>query len=131
MRISHAPQVCYGLLCSLLILGTGCSNPSSQSLDSLSISATPSAVTVGGAVALHATAHLSDGTTQDVTASTLWTLSNPALATVANGMLTGKHHFATPTLMEELLKKDGVTVKDDTVVDFKKRFWDPSKELTL
>ena len=22
-----------------------------------------------------------------------------------NGMLTGKHHFATPTLMEELLKK--------------------------
>jgi methylated-DNA-protein-cysteine methyltransferase-like protein len=48
-----------------------------------------------------------------------------------NGMLTGKHHFATPTLMEELLKKDGVTVKDDTVVDFKKRFWDPSKELTL
>jgi hypothetical protein len=90
MRISHAPQVCYGLLCSSLILGTGCSNPSSQSLDSLSISATPSAVTVGGAVALHATAHLSDGTTQDVTASTLWTLSNPALATVANGMLTGK-----------------------------------------
>jgi len=48
-----------------------------------------------------------------------------------NGMLTGKHHFATPTLMEELLKKDGVTVKNDTVVDFKKRFWDPITELTL
>ena len=48
-----------------------------------------------------------------------------------NGMLTGKHHFATPDLMEELLKKDGVTVKKDTVVDFEKRFWDPAKELGL
>jgi len=48
-----------------------------------------------------------------------------------NGMLTGKHHFATSTLMEELLKKDGVTVKNDTVVDFEKRFWNPSEELNL
>ena len=48
-----------------------------------------------------------------------------------NGMLTGKHHFATSTLMEELLKKDGVEVKHDTVVDFKKRFWDPSVALAL
>ena len=48
-----------------------------------------------------------------------------------NGILTGKHHFDTPALMEELLKKDGVEVKDDTVVDFKKRFWDPATELAL
>ena len=48
-----------------------------------------------------------------------------------NGMLTGKHHFATPTLMEELLKKDGVTVKNDTVADFKQCFWDPITELGL
>ena len=48
-----------------------------------------------------------------------------------NGMLTGKHHFATPTLMEELLKKDGVEVKEDTVVDFKKIFWDPAIEMRL
>ena len=47
------------------------------------------------------------------------------------GMLTGKHHFATPTLMEELLKKDGVTVAHEKVVDFDERFWDPSKELAL
>jgi hypothetical protein len=90
MRVSPTSQVCLGLLCGWLILAAGCSNPSSQSLDSLSISATPSAVTVGAAVTLHATAHLSDGTTQDVTASTLWTLSNASLATVANGVLTGK-----------------------------------------
>lgn len=47
------------------------------------------------------------------------------------GILSGKHHFGTPTLMEDLLKKDGVEVKNDTVVDFKKRFWDPSEELGL
>jgi len=48
-----------------------------------------------------------------------------------NGMLSGKHHFGTPTAMEEALKKDGVEVQNDTVVDFKERFWDPIKELSL
>ena len=48
-----------------------------------------------------------------------------------NGILSGKHHFGTPTLMEELLKKDGVAVKSDVVVDFKKIFWDPVTELGL
>ncbi len=48
-----------------------------------------------------------------------------------NGMLSGKHHFATPTLMEELLKKEKIWVKDETVVDFEKLFWDPLKELSL
>lgn len=48
-----------------------------------------------------------------------------------NGMLSGKHHFNTPTLMEDLLKKEKVTVKNDVVVDFKKLFWDPAEELTL
>jgi methylated-DNA-protein-cysteine methyltransferase related protein len=48
-----------------------------------------------------------------------------------NGILSGKHHFGTHTLMEELLKKDGVAVKNDTVVDFKKIFWDPITELSL
>lgn len=48
-----------------------------------------------------------------------------------NGMLTGRHHFSTATMMEELLMKDGVAVKDDTVVDFKNIFWDPAIELGL
>ncbi|MEX1133034.1 MAG: MGMT family protein [Flavobacteriales bacterium] len=47
------------------------------------------------------------------------------------GMLTGKHHFATPTRMEELLNKEGVLVKDDQVVDFRKHFWDPASELGI
>ncbi|WP_205508244.1 MGMT family protein [Longitalea arenae] len=46
-----------------------------------------------------------------------------------NGMLTGKHHFNPPSKMEEQLKKEGVKVKNDVVVDFKKLFWDPSTEL--
>jgi methylated-DNA-protein-cysteine methyltransferase related protein len=48
-----------------------------------------------------------------------------------NGMLTGKHHFGTPTAMEELLKKDGVAVKKDVIVNFKEIFWDPAVELSL
>jgi len=47
------------------------------------------------------------------------------------GMLTGKHHFASLTRMEELLRKDGVQVKDDQVVDFQRRFWDPAVELEI
>jgi methylated-DNA-protein-cysteine methyltransferase-like protein len=31
------------------------------------------------------------------------------------GELTGKHHFATPTLMQELLESEGVHVEDDRV----------------
>lgn len=46
-----------------------------------------------------------------------------------NGMLSGKAHFPTSTLMEDLLKKDGIEVKDDVVVDFEKVFWDPAIEL--
>ena len=46
-----------------------------------------------------------------------------------NGMLSGKHHFDTPGQMEFLLKKEGIKVKNDRVIDFEKLFWDPAKEL--
>ena len=46
-----------------------------------------------------------------------------------NGMLTGKFHFATPTLMEELLEKEGIKVENDRVINFLKVFWDPATEL--
>ena len=48
-----------------------------------------------------------------------------------NGMLTGKNHFGTPTLMEELLRKEKIIVTNDTVEDFEKLFWNPADELTL
>ncbi|MBL0104190.1 MAG: MGMT family protein [Bacteroidetes bacterium] len=47
------------------------------------------------------------------------------------GMLTGKHHFATPTQMKELLEKEGIKVVKDQVRDFKQLFWDPATELAL
>lgn len=48
-----------------------------------------------------------------------------------NGMLTGKVHFATLTRMQELLEKEGIKVKKDKIIDFKKLFWDPVEELKL
>lgn len=45
------------------------------------------------------------------------------------GLLTGKMHFGSPTAMEDKLKRDGVKIVKDKVVDFDKRLWDPSKEL--
>jgi hypothetical protein len=90
MRIPPTPQVCSGLLCGFLIVLAGCGNPSSQTLDSLTVTATPSSIPVGGAAVLKAVAHLSDGTTQDVSAGTQWTVSNNALATIGNGTLTAK-----------------------------------------
>jgi methylated-DNA-protein-cysteine methyltransferase-like protein len=48
-----------------------------------------------------------------------------------NGELSGKHHFDTPTLMEELLRNEGIKVKKNAIVNFKKVFWDPAKELEV
>jgi methylated-DNA-protein-cysteine methyltransferase-like protein len=48
-----------------------------------------------------------------------------------NGMLSGKFHFSPPEKMELLLKKEGIKVKNDQVVDFKKHFWNPVEELGL
>ncbi|MCS6905104.1 MAG: MGMT family protein [Bacteroidia bacterium] len=47
-----------------------------------------------------------------------------------NGLLTGKHHFATPTLMQELLEAEGICVEKDQVINFDKVFWDPTLELS-
>ena len=48
-----------------------------------------------------------------------------------NGMLSGKQHFESPTRMEELLRKEGILVKNDTIVNFDKIFWDPAKEKSI
>ncbi len=44
------------------------------------------------------------------------------------GLLSGKHHFKPPGKMEKLLKKEGILVKDDVIVNFKEKFWDPAEE---
>lgn len=48
-----------------------------------------------------------------------------------NGELTGKHHFSTPYLMQELLEKEGIKVTKDAIKNFDTLFWDPVKELEL
>jgi methylated-DNA-protein-cysteine methyltransferase related protein len=47
----------------------------------------------------------------------------------SQGLLSGKHHFGSPTRMQELLEAEDVQVAGDQVVEFKKLFWDPSTEL--
>ncbi|MCS6821161.1 MAG: MGMT family protein [Microscillaceae bacterium] len=47
------------------------------------------------------------------------------------GLLTGRHHFATPTLMQELLEQEGIQVIDNQVQNFETLFWNPSQELAL
>ncbi len=46
-----------------------------------------------------------------------------------NGVLTGKHHFGDPAIMQQLLENEGMKVEDDRIVDFSHHFWDPSEEL--
>ena len=45
------------------------------------------------------------------------------------GLLSGKHHFGGPKVMQDLLESEGIRVEKDKVMDFKKLFWDPGKEL--
>ena len=49
----------------------------------------------------------------------------------SSGLLTGKHHFDSPTRMQELLEKEGVKIDKDKVVDFKNLFWDPIIEMKI
>jgi methylated-DNA-protein-cysteine methyltransferase-like protein len=46
-----------------------------------------------------------------------------------NGLLTGKHHFPGSKLMHQLLENEGISVKNDQIIDFKDLFWDPNAAL--
>jgi len=48
-----------------------------------------------------------------------------------NGELTGKHHFATPFLMQELLEKEGLKITKDKIQNFEKYYWNPIDELKI
>lgn len=41
------------------------------------------------------------------------------------GLLTGKHHFDGTYLMQQLLESEGVSIKDNQIVDLEKYFWEP------
>ena len=46
-----------------------------------------------------------------------------------NGQLTGKNHFSSPDLMQQLLESEGLKVQDDKIVNGLQSFWDLNKEL--
>lgn len=39
------------------------------------------------------------------------------------GMLSGKLHFTHPKMMEQLLKNEGIVVKNDNILHFEAHFW--------
>lgn len=43
------------------------------------------------------------------------------------GLLTGKIHFSSPTMMQELLENEGVEIENDKVVHFQDLFWNPAE----
>lgn len=45
------------------------------------------------------------------------------------GLLTGKHRFGSPDLMQQMLESEGVLVEKDRVQNFQNVFWDPAQEL--
>ena len=44
-----------------------------------------------------------------------------------NGLLTGKHHFNPSSLMQTLLENEGTDVKDDKILNFKEKLWNPNE----
>ena len=48
-----------------------------------------------------------------------------------NGLLTGKNNFPTQNYMKDELEREGLNIKEDSIVDFNKYLWDPIKELTI
>ena len=46
-----------------------------------------------------------------------------------NGVLTGKHHFFSPKRMQSMLEQEGITIKEDKIINFKHHFWNPSIKL--
>ncbi len=42
-----------------------------------------------------------------------------------NGLLTGRHHFASPTLMQELLEAEKIEINDNQIINFEKNYWKP------
>jgi methylated-DNA-protein-cysteine methyltransferase-like protein len=48
-----------------------------------------------------------------------------------NGLLTGKRHFGSPAIMQQLLENEGINIVNDQIIGFFEVFWDPTKELAI
>ena len=47
------------------------------------------------------------------------------------GFLTGKNNFPTQNYIKHELQKEGLNIKEDSIVNFNNHLWDPIKELTI
>lgn len=47
----------------------------------------------------------------------------------SKGELSGRNAFPSPMMMQQLLESEDVVVENHKIKNFKKHFWDPSKEL--
>jgi len=45
------------------------------------------------------------------------------------GLLTGKHHFQTPTKMQELLEMEGIVIENNQIQNIEQYLWNPLQEL--
>ncbi len=45
------------------------------------------------------------------------------------GELSGRNFFSSPTMMQEMLESEGITIEQNQIRDFKEVLWDPSIEL--
>jgi len=48
-----------------------------------------------------------------------------------NGLLTGKAHFGKGEEMANRLRKEGILIENDQIINFKQIFWNPTEELKL
>src|SRR3954468_23430407 len=46
-----------------------------------------------------------------------------------NGLLTGKHHFGSPTMMQQLLENEGIKILNDQIQDFENIRWIPGGKI--
>ena len=45
-----------------------------------------------------------------------------------NGLLTGRHHFNPPELMQTLLEGEGIKIKNNQIVNFQDVLWNPLED---
>ena len=45
------------------------------------------------------------------------------------GLLSGKHHFGGPRVMQQLLENEGHQIEDNQITHFKQVFWDPANPM--
>jgi methylated-DNA-protein-cysteine methyltransferase related protein len=43
------------------------------------------------------------------------------------GILTGKHHFGHPDLMQQLLESEGICIQNDKIISFNMHYWNPNE----